>query len=372
MLPGPTFTTNQVAASKPEKPVALLRPQNVKRAADWFINNFPGKVFYAVKSNPSQWLLNEVGYAGIEYFDVASTQEIKLFPDVSGDRLAFMHPIKSESAILEAFAAGVTQFSVDCIDEIKKIERLIGKRTNQLTLIIRVQADNTKSQYPLSMKFGCELSQLNDLLAKVRQLGSRAGVSFHVGSQCLDPTAYSRTITAIRETLHRPIDIIDVGGGFPVNYPHSKPPRMAKYMAEIVQALDGFRGEAWCEPGRAMSGESTSLLVRVDARKGNNLYINDGAYGCLFDAAHFQWQYPCRLARESWADAKEFSFYGPTCDSIDYMAGPFVLPDDIQAGDYIELGNLGAYGVSMTTRFNGFGDIGTALVSDDPWKSVFL
>jgi ornithine decarboxylase len=121
--------------------------------------------------------------------------------------------------------------------------------------------------------------------------------------------------------------------------------------------------ELWCEPGRALVAESTSLLTRVELRKGNALYLNDGAYGSLFDAAHAKWPFPVKGYRGG-ADAceldsalKPFEFYGPTCDSIDHMPGPFWLPEDIREGDFVEIGMLGAYGVAMQTRFNGFGAV---------------
>ncbi|MDP8995103.1 MAG: type III PLP-dependent enzyme, partial [Pseudomonadota bacterium] len=103
------------------------------------------------------------------------------------------------------------------------------------------------------------------------------------------------------------------------------------------------------------------------------LYINDGAYGALFDAAHIGWRFPVRLVREEASDAREmaFSFYGPTCDDLDHMTGPFLLPADVQPGDYIEIGMLGAYGCAMRTGFNGFGSVEKALVEDEPMASLY-
>ncbi|HEU5068145.1 MAG TPA: type III PLP-dependent enzyme, partial [Sphingomicrobium sp.] len=126
-------------------------------------------------------------------------------------------------------------------------------------------------------------------------------------------------------------------------------------------------------PGRALCAEYASIVVRVEKRRGNELYINDGAYGALFDAAHIGWRYPVRLLREKRSKAKDmaFSFYGPTCDDLDHMAGPFELPADIKAGDYIEVGMLGAYGCAMRTGFNGFG-VGTSeVVDDEPMATLY-
>ena len=120
--------------------------------------------------------------------------------------------------------------------------------------------------------------------------------------------------------------------------------------------------------------ESASLLTRVELRRGDALYLNDGAYGSLFDAAHARWPFPTKLVRaegDASAILKPFRFFGPTCDSADHMPGPFWLPEDVREGDYIEIGMMGAYGVAMATRFNGFGEVETAAVDDAPMASLF-
>ena len=134
-----------------------------------------------------------------------------------------------------------------------------------------------------------------------------------------------------------------------------------------------YSAELWCEPGRALCAEYASVLVRVEKRRGDELYINDGAYGALFDAAHIGWRYPVRLVREEHSHVRpmQFSFYGPTCDDLDRMAGPFELPGDVGPGDYIEVGMLGAYGCAMRTQFNGFGVVDSVIVDDEPMASLY-
>jgi ornithine decarboxylase len=136
--------------------------------------------------------------------------------------------------------------------------------------------------------------------------------------------------------------------------------------------------ELWAEPGRALVAEASSLLVKVELKKGDALYLNDGSYGSLFDAAHVKWPFPVKAysgkgpaAADLKGSLKPFRFYGPTCDSIDHMPGPFWLPESINEGDYIEIGMMGAYGVAMATRFNGFGEMDSAVVEDAPMGSMF-
>ena len=115
------------------------------------------------------------------------------------------------------------------------------------------------------------------------------------------------------------------------------------------------------------------MIVRVDARRGNTLYVNDGAFGTLFDAAYSGFRFPARLvatSRMMKPDA-EFALYGPTCDSSDFLPGPFVLPDCVDEGDYIEIGQIGAYGRVFANRFNGFGKYDEVVLTDEPMLSMY-
>ncbi len=173
------------------------------------------------------------------------------------------------------------------------------------------------------------------------------------------------------------IDILDVGGGFPSIYPGMVPPPLQDYVTAITNAFEEMpvseTCELWCEPGRALVAEAASLVVRVELRKGNTLYINDGTYGGLFDAGQPGFVFPIRRLGEARADGvlEDFSLYGPTCDSLDYMEGPFPLPADVGDGDYLELGGLGAYSMTLRTGFNGFNDHGVVEVEEGPMLSMY-
>ena len=207
----------------------------------------------------------------------------------------------------------------------------------------------------------------------------RLGICFHVGSQCLDPTAYKIALQKIKKitcAANISIDIIDVGGGFPSLYPGQEPAPLADYFSEIETALTEIslpnNFEIWCEPGRALVAEAGSIIVHVDARKNDLLYINDGTYGGLFDAGLLGFRYPVKCLRKSGsADLKPFIFYGPTCDSLDVMPGPFMLPSDISEGDYIEIGQTGAYSSALRTPFNGFDKLQEAILEDAPMISMY-
>ena len=371
-----------VRERSPERPVALARPGVVAVAARWFQDKFQGDVYYAVKANPSPWVIETLVQHGVNSFDVASIREIELVAQYApGARMAFMHPVKSRKAISEAYNRfGVKTFALDTHEELAKIlEATDG--AEDLTLIVRLAVVAEGASYSLSGKFGVDLHEAPALLLAARRATQgKMGVSFHVGSQCMRPTAYQAAMAQVGRSISRAgviVDIVDVGGGFPSVYPGMVPPDMSEYADAIHRGFAEMpvseTTELWCEPGRALVAESSSVLCRVYLRKGDALYLNDGSYGSLFDATHSRWPFPTKLVRDGAASAelKAFRFYGPTCDSIDHMPGPFWLPADVQEGDFIEIGMLGAYGVAMTTGFNGYGEHELAAVEDAPMASLY-
>ena len=369
-------------ALRPVQPVTLIRPHAASRAARFFVEKFPGRSIYAVKANPSPDLLKILWDSGITHYDVASIAEVRLVArTLPGATLCFMHPVKAEEAIAEAYADyGVRTFSLDTIDELEKIMRATGNATD-LTLCVRLRVSSEHSKLSLASKFGVDPTEAKELLFAARQAADALGICFHVGSQAMTPDAYAQAMERVRAAIVDAavtVDVIDVGGGFPSTYPGMEPPPLERYFETIHRAFESlpvsYSAELWAEPGRALCAEYSSLIVRVEKRRGSELYINDGAYGALFDAAHVGWRFPVTLLREPDSDAKDmpFSFYGPTCDDMDHMAGPFMLPADIRAGDYIEIGMLGAYGCAMRTGFNGFGEVETIAVTDEPMASLYV
>jgi len=368
-------------ALRPVQPVTLIRPHAAQRAARFFVEKFPGQSLYAVKANPSPELIALLWDSGITHFDVASLAEVKLVRENAPDAtLCFMHPVKAEEAIREAYAEhGVRTFSLDSMDELDKIVRATDGATD-LTLCVRLRVSSEHSKLSLASKFGADPSEVRELLIATRQVADALGICFHVGSQAMTPSAYTEAMERVRAAIVSSgvtVDVIDVGGGFPSVYPGMEPPALEAYFDAIARAYESlpvsYSSELWCEPGRALCAEYSSLIVRVEKRRGDELYINDGAYGALFDAAHVGWRFPVALLREEESDSRNmaFSFYGPTCDDMDHMAGPFLLPADVQAGDYIEIGMLGAYGCAMRTGFNGFTNGATHEVSDAPMATLY-
>jgi ornithine decarboxylase len=375
-----------VRALRPDEPITLLRPHAATRAARFFVEKFQGKSLYAVKANPSPKLIELLWDAGITHYDVASLGEVRLVSKFLPDaKLCFMHPVKSERAIAQAYHNhGVRTFSLDSHDELDKIVRATatdGVAAEDLELCVRIRVSSEHAKLSLASKFGADPSEIADLLVATRQAADSLGICFHVGSQAMTPTAYSEAMQHVRAAIVEAsvtVDIVDVGGGFPSVYPGMEPPPLEGYFDVIHRTFEdlpiSYSAELWCEPGRALCAEYASLLVKVEKRRGSELYINDGAYGSLFDAAHIGWRFPVAVQRSDTSigtQMAEFSFYGPTCDDMDHMAGPFILPDDVKAGDYIEVGMLGAYGCAMRTEFNGFGDTEDEMVVDEPMATLY-
>ncbi len=352
---------------RPDKPVYCIRKKSILSASKFFQKNFPGKILYAVKTNPHPEVIKTLLKSGINQFDVASVEEIKAvrkFDQIS--KCSFMHTIKSREDISEAyFKYGVKTFALDTKDELIKIIESTSN-AKDLELFVRVAVSNEHAEIDLSKKFGAINSEAAGLLRLVKQHSKKIGLSFHVGSQCMHPISYSKGISEIANIIKKTKivpDYLNIGGGFPTIYPDLIPPSLESYFDEIKKGLENLKieklPEIICEPGRALVAESGSTIVRVNLRKKQKLYINDGTYGTLFDAGTPNIVFPSKMIKDNSnkiisKKLTAFDFYGPTCDSMDYMKGPFLLPNNIKENDYIELGQLGSYGLTFRTQFNGF------------------
>ncbi|MBI1398622.1 type III PLP-dependent enzyme [Hyphomonas sp.] len=379
-----TYATpyNIVRNLQPELPVYCFRPERVTAAARWFVEKFPAQAFYAVKANPAPHVLDALWEGGVRSFDAASEKEIELirgrFPEA---KIAYLHPVKPRHAIKRAYENhGVRIFVTDTVAELNKILEATG-RAKDLTILVRIAVSCEGSALPLANKFGASPEEAAEILRLARHHADEVGVSFHVGSQAMKPSAWAQAMADASRIIIEAgvtVDIVDVGGGFPAIYADKTPPEMDDYVAMVMRSFENMfvleNAELWCEPGRALVAEAESLLVRVDLAKGNTLYINDGSYGSLYDAVHERWDFPIRAIP---GDARkmgrmvEYTVYGPTCDSTDMLAEKVWLPAGMTEGDYIEFGNIGAYGRAMATRFNGFGEADTAIVQDAPWPTLY-
>ncbi len=371
-----------VGQLKPTEPVYCIRKKSIQIASKIFKKNFPGKILYAVKTNPHPEVLKTILQSGIDRFDVASIKEVEDIRKINPSaKCYYMHTVKSRESIKDAyFKYGIKTFSLDSKDELIKIIESTN-RAKDLELFVRISVSNEHAEIDLSKKFGVPSSDANGLIRLTKQYTKKIGLSFHVGSQCMHPISYSKGIAEIGNIIKKTKiipDYINVGGGFPTIYPDLVPPSLNNYFEEIKKSLKNLKldelPEILCEPGRAIVAESGSTIVRVNLRKKQKLYINDGTYGTLFDAGVPNIVYPTRLITNGRVISKKltsFDFFGPTCDSMDYMKGPFILPNNVKENDYIELGQLGAYGLTFRTHFNGFFSDDIFEVEDNPIMTMY-
>ncbi len=376
-------TVNELVNSlKPDYPVYCIRTEEIRKSVKFFKENFPGKILYAVKTNPHEKVIKHIIANGIKDFDVASLNEIKLIKKINSEvNLHFMHTVKSKESISSAyFDYGVRSFSLDNKDELRKILEATNQ-AKDLNLFVRIAISNEHAEIDLSRKFGAHPSEALGLVRLCKEHSKKLGISFHVGSQCMHKISFSKGIKEIENIIKKTKiipDTINIGGGFPAIYPDLKPEPLINYMEEIKKGIRNLKlnkmPEIICEPGRAIVAESGSTIVKVILRKKQNLYLNDGTYGSLFDAGVPNFVLPTRMITDRRIQSKKltsFSFFGPTCDSLDYMKGPFLLPNNIKEGDYIELGQLGAYGLTFRTNFNGFYYNEIFEVKDKPIMSLY-
>ncbi|HEX4077247.1 MAG TPA: hypothetical protein VHX61_00025 [Rhizomicrobium sp.] len=357
---------------KPGEPVYLLYPEKFRTAARRFLEAFPGDTLYAVKANPAPQVLEFVYAAGIRHFDTASLAEIELvrglFPDAT---CHFMAPVRLSGSAGIAYAQhDIRDFVVDCDFELDKLLSETGGGKG-CRIFVRIATPLGGAVLELSSKFGTTPEDAARLLGRVAQSAAAPALTFHVGSQCLSPFSYAQAIEMARRTAAlAKVDIValDIGGGFPGPYPGQDVPPYHWYFDTIREALatlpDTDRLSLLCEPGRALIAEGVSLVAQVVLRKGDKLYINDGIYGSFDELTLPGWttDYHTRVfaldtkgrALTEPAPDSAFRVYGPTCDTLDVLPRPFMLPQTIGAGDFILFESIGAYSYAVRTNFNGF------------------
>lgn len=353
------------ATLQPDEPVYCIDRTALVQAARRFVALFPGRVLYAVKCNPLPLVLEALHEGGIRHFDTASIAEIELigekFPDAG---CHFMHPVKSPQAIRRAFDEfGVRHFVADHEGEIDKMAAVLGNDRHDSVSVIRLATPSTKARFNLSEKFGAPPERAASLLRRAAEAGFKPGLCFHVGSQCLDPTAWSVALDLARSVLRdagTAIRCLDVGGGFPTAYASDSPPPLSDFMAAIrtgVAALDLQEDcVLMCEPGRVLVAHAMSLIARIELATDDAIHLNDGIYGSLIGGTiGIRW--PVALLRSDGPPSnalRAFRVYGPTCDNLDTLPFPFELPADARTGDYVRIDRVGAYGAALRTGFNGF------------------
>lgn len=358
----------------PVDPVVGLRPHLIQARARRVLAAFPGDVLYAVKCNDAPEVLQALWAGGVREFDTASIGEVRairvLLPRA---RCHFMHPVKSVGAIAEAYHEhGVRRFVFDHPDELAKIVAATGC-AEDLELFVRLAVPGDGALLTLTGKFGVGVEDAGALVRAARGHARRVGLTFHVGSQCVDPAAYRQAIGLAAQVVRLvgPIDDLDVGGGFPAIY-RGDEPEFEAFVQAIREAVTwhGLDCRLQCEPGRALVADGASALARVELRRGDSLYLNDGVYGNLAELKWIGPRFPMRLVRPSGGPTGRpiaFDLFGPTCDSIDSMPGPHWLPADTDEGDWVEVGMMGAYSNALKTGFNGFGSERMAILDDGGW-----
>jgi len=363
---------------RPDQPIYCFRPDVLRQDARAFQSLFPGKTAYAVKTNGEPFVLDTLAKAGIDCFDVASPAEFAAVKAAAPKaEMLYMHPIKAQSDIrlaLETYR--IRTMSLDHEDEVAKILRIVRALDIDpatITLFVRI-ATKGHAAYELSKKFGAAPGHAVELLQRIHRIGFKCGLCFHVGSQIEEPETYERALASadwIRSRAGVPIVELDVGGGFPAVYGHD-PRRKAPEMPSLPDLMGQVKHDIadWgfddlplvAEPGRVIVARCISLIVRVLLKKGRRLYINDGIWASLSDSwtgkitlpARFIPD-PARKTRSGNADKiVPFKVCGATCDSVDILSRPFWLPETVDTGDWIEIGHIGAYSLSLRTHFNGF------------------
>lgn len=357
-------TDSWIRKTEPDDPIFILDPTVIATNLGRFQDQLDADILYAVKCNSHKAVLRALRAAGVRRFDTASLPEIQLVKSLGNDvHCHFNHPIKSRHSIRESTTThGVRHFTIDCMEELKKIAETLDP--DGTTLHVRIAPPSAGGCCGTIDKFGATETEAVDLLSQASRLRFTLGLSFHVGSQCREPERYVKTLKALSNVIDRTdveIGWINCGGGFPASG-HADTHLLVQTILDTLSVrLTGLRARTGAkvliEPGRALVAEAVSLIVRVHQRRGRRLYLNDGIYGALSKGCcGCEPTFSARPIGAHTGQIAEFSIFGPTCDSTDRLERRWLLPDSIAEGDWIEIEAMGAYAGALATRFNGFHD----------------
>jgi len=352
-------------AECPKDPVYCIYPHVYTAIAKEFLQEFPGRVLYAVKANPNPTILRLLIDAGIHHFDCASLPEVELVDAIVPDaKKYFMTQVRVRGAAAAAFEKhGVRHFLVDHLNGLAQLLEEI--EPSQSVIFARMAVHHESAFEDLSVRFGAPPEEMPELLQAIRDSGAEAALAFNVGSSVTDPEAYRYAISVTKSVLERlpfRLRLIDVGGGYPKSYPDFIVPQLDEYFRAIGESVATLplaeNAEVLGEPGRALAAPGLSAVVEVLLRKDNRLYINDGMFG-IFWLLRIDGPdgFPVRTYRDGQlleGEVTKFQVHGPTCDSTDTLPGLVPLPEDIRSGDFLEFGNIGAYSIGGRTDYNGF------------------
>lgn len=353
-----------LAEVRPIKPVYCVFPHVYAETAKQFVDGFPGRVLYAVKAGSEPPVLRILVDSGIAHFDCASLPEIEIVRSVSADVTCyFMVPVRMrDEARIAQQEYGVRHFILDHVDG---IAALAGEIDMQRAVVFaRMAVHDSSAMYDLSTKFGAATDDMPELIQRIAETGAEPALAFNVGSSVTSASAYQTALSKTAELLDKlplKIRLLDVGGGYPRSYPGFVMPPLQEYFDGIRSAASSLplaeNAEILGEPGRAMAAPGVSAVSEVIARKGDSLYINDGMHGIFWELryrGHNMFPHTCYRLDGSFAGERTpYTVYGPTCDSVDVLPAQVELPADIEPGDYLEFGRLGAYSLSGRTDFNG-------------------
>ena len=350
---------------QPEAPVYCVYSHVYNDSTQQFLRGFPGRVLYAVKANDDPAVVRMMHRAGVTDFDCASLPEIALVSEnCPGATCYFMVPVRLRGAARAAQQQyGVRHFVVD---HPKGLELLAGEIDMKRAVVFaRMAVHHNAAIYDLSSKFGAPPTEIPGLIKAIADRGAEPALAFNVGSSVRSPDAYRHALGVAADVLAElpfRLRLVDIGGGYPRSYPGYVMPPLEDYFAAIREGIRGLPlaegGEILGEPGRALAAPGLSALTEVLLRKDDRLYINDGLYG-IFWELRFEGhnRYPVRAYRNgqplTGGEQRSFRLFGPTCDSTDILPGAVDLPAEIDTGDYLEFGNIGAYSLGGRTRFNG-------------------
>lgn len=368
-IPDAKFDHDFLEGLSYKTPFFLFSKEKILHKLKEFKKLFPGAaIHYAMKANSEPAILKTLLDADAN-FEVASTYELRIVKKLKTppEKIIYGTSVKPIAHIKDFFKYGVDRFAFDSLNELEKIASVAPKSR----VYVRAIVNDTGSVFRFSEKFGTDTENIAPLLQRAQELGLHPyGISFHVGSQASNPMAWANALKSLHEPLEHlkklgiEIDVIDLGGGYPCNYPSAEQEITLREIAEnTLQEYKKlpYQPKLILEPGRGIIASTailiTTVIAKVERKTSNWLFLDAGVYNALYESMAFQgstrYHVTCMRPLLNSGEAL-FALAGPTGDSADVITREAHLPQDVEVGDKLIFHDVGAYSLVTTCQFNGF------------------
>ncbi|MDQ1264606.1 MAG: diaminopimelate decarboxylase, partial [Campylobacterota bacterium] len=324
---------------------------------------------YAIKSNSNLSVIKHFATLG-SGADCVSIGEVRraFLAGVPSYKIIFSGVGKSDDEIREAIERDILYINVESEAELGRVEMIAKELGAKCRISIRVNPNIDPKTHPYistglhDNKFGVDLDSAKRMYIKANNSDflDPVGIHFHIGSQLteLEPIYEAAVIVAdlVRslQSIKIELKFFDIGGGLGVVYKDETTIKPYDYAQAILSALKGLDLTIVCEPGRFLTANAGYFLTKVLYEKKNGskrFVVVDGAMNDLIRPSLYKAYHKIEAITNSKSQASEADVVGPVCESGDFFAKNYLLPQ-LEHNDLLVIHSAGAYGFGMGSNYN--------------------